>query len=77
MWTIQEFCAQDTLFNARALIFDFFSFAMSSENWRSDEPLKKAGRMWDLLQMIKLVETVYNIDQLRASGHLNLSVGEE
>ena len=74
---IDEYCANDSLFNVRKEIFELFSIAMLSLQWQGDTPIEKANRMYHLKQMIQIIETVYLINQLRESGRLMYTIRPE
>jgi hypothetical protein len=74
---IDEYCANDSLFNVRKEIFELFSIAMLSLEWQGDRPIEKANRMYHLKLMIQIIETVYLINQLRESGRLMYTIRPE
>jgi hypothetical protein len=67
---ISDICENDSLFGTRKQIFELFSAAMGCEDWRTDDPLDKANRMYRLKLMIQMVEVVYFLDHLQETDQL-------
>jgi hypothetical protein len=74
---IEEYCTYASLFDVREDIFELFSIAMGSIDWREHTPRDKSNRMFRLKKLIKILETVYLIDELRKSEILLYSIQTE
>jgi len=74
---IEFYCTLASLYDVREDIFELFSIAMGSLDWRDHSPIDKSNRMFRLKQMIKIIETVYLINQLRESERLIYDIRPE
>ena len=71
---IEEYCTLASLFDVRKDVFELFSIAMGSIDWRDHSPLDKSNRMFRFKTMIQIIETVYLLDHLRESSRLSYNI---
>jgi hypothetical protein len=67
---LEDYCINNTLFNARVDFFAVFSAAMGSGSFKDDTPLDKSRRMWFFQQGIQLIEAIYRIEELHKTGQM-------
>ena len=74
---IDEICQYSSLFKARDMIFDLYSIAMGSDDWQGDTSTNKEGKMWKMKLLIRAIEVIYYLDQLKRARKINVTMSKD
>lgn len=61
---IEEYCQLDSVFGVRERLFDMFSAAMGSQDWKDHRPIDKANWLYFFKRLLQLIEATYLIDSM-------------